>query len=78
MDGDRDDDRDGQVCSVCGQPVATVVHRHKTLGAWVPVWGPGPCHNPQCPACAEPGSAGEAVVPTDGTDASASAPDQSG
>ena len=38
------------VCPVCGQPVATVVRRHKTLGAWVPVWGPGPCRNPDCEA----------------------------
>jgi hypothetical protein len=39
---------DEQVCPVCGQPVATVVRRHKTLGAWVPVWGPGPCRNHAC------------------------------
>ena len=26
----------------------TVVKRHKTLGAWVPVWVPGPCRNPEC------------------------------
>lgn len=25
-----------------------VVRRHKTLGAWVPVWTPGPCHSPDC------------------------------
>ncbi|MFE2536438.1 hypothetical protein [Streptomyces sp. NPDC059371] len=38
------------------QPVATIVHRYKTLGAWVPKWGPGPCHNPDCAACTdEPG-----------------------
>lgn len=43
-------DRDEPVCPVCGQPVETVVRRHKTLGAWVPVWGPGPCRNPECPA----------------------------
>ncbi|MFJ3225570.1 hypothetical protein ACIPJS_19750 [Streptomyces sp. NPDC086783] len=36
------------VCSVCGQPVATVVKRHKTLGAWVPTWVAGPCRNPEC------------------------------
>ncbi|MER6570055.1 hypothetical protein ABT288_28670 [Streptomyces sp. NPDC001093] len=42
------------VCPVCGQPVDTVVGRHKTLGAWVPVWGPGPCRNPDCPAYGEP------------------------
>ncbi|MGP2442980.1 hypothetical protein [Streptomyces sp. JW3] len=39
-----------QVCPVCGQPVETVVRRHKTLGAWVPVWAPGPCRDPQCAA----------------------------
>jgi len=38
------------VCPVCGRPVDTVVRRHKTLGAWVPVWGPGPCHDPDCPS----------------------------
>ncbi|POX55590.1 hypothetical protein C3489_09765 [Streptomyces sp. Ru71] len=43
-------DRDEPVCPVCGQPVERVVRRHKTLGAWVPVWGPGPCRNPECPA----------------------------
>ncbi|MEV5429908.1 hypothetical protein [Streptomyces sp. NPDC052701] len=36
------------VCPDCGQPVETVVRRHKTLGAWVPVWVPGPCRNPEC------------------------------
>ncbi|MFF4353328.1 hypothetical protein [Streptomyces sp. NPDC001530] len=41
---------DEHVCPSCGQPVATVVRRHKTLGAWVPVWGPGPCRNPKCEA----------------------------
>jgi hypothetical protein len=39
-----------QVCPVCGQPVETVVKRHKTLGAWVPRWVPGPCRNPECEA----------------------------
>lgn len=33
--------------------MATVVRRHKTLGAWVPVWGPGPCRNNQCTAHVE-------------------------
>ncbi|SED73978.1 hypothetical protein SAMN05216532_5537 [Streptomyces sp. 2231.1] len=42
--------REEAVCPVCGQPVETVVRRHKTLGAWVPVWGPGPCRNPDCAA----------------------------
>lgn len=41
---------DEQVCPVCGQPVATVVRRHKTLGAWVPAWSPGPCRNQKCAA----------------------------
>ncbi len=31
----------------------TVVGRHKTLGAWVPVWGSGPCRNPDCAAYGE-------------------------
>jgi hypothetical protein len=43
-------DSEGHACPVCGQPVETVVKRHKTLGAWVPVWVAGPCHNPQCEA----------------------------
>ncbi|MFD5819466.1 hypothetical protein [Streptomyces sp. NPDC127038] len=47
---------DEHVCPACGQPVATVVHRYKTLGAWVPRWGPGPCRNPDCADFAhEPG-----------------------
>ncbi|MFI5683983.1 hypothetical protein [Streptomyces sp. NPDC051636] len=50
-------------CPVCGQPVETVVRRHKTLGAWVPVWGPGPCRNPDCPASAEPGGPEERPHP---------------
>ncbi|MFF7262833.1 hypothetical protein ACFZCL_21465 [Streptomyces sp. NPDC008159] len=41
---------DEHVCPACGQPVATIVRRHKTLGAFVPVWGPGPCRNPKCDA----------------------------
>lgn len=53
MDGEE------HVCPVCGQPVETVVRRHKTLGAWVPVWGPGPCRNPECEAYAEPGAASD-------------------
>jgi uncharacterized protein (DUF952 family) len=43
-----------QVCPSCGQPVGTVVRRHKTLGVFVPVWRPGPCRNPKCPAYAAP------------------------
>lgn len=42
-------------CPVCKQNVDTVVQRrHKTLGLFVPVWGPGPCHNPDCPEYLEP------------------------
>ncbi|MEV0239175.1 hypothetical protein AB0I06_04420 [Streptomyces sp. NPDC050674] len=38
------------VCPSCGQPVETVVRRHKTLGTWVPRWVAGPCRNPECGA----------------------------
>ncbi|WP_460069375.1 hypothetical protein [Streptomyces sp. YKOK-I1] len=48
-------DREQRVCPVCGQPVQSVVQRYKTLGAWVPRWVPGPCHNPECAAYAEEG-----------------------
>ncbi|MFJ3983862.1 hypothetical protein [Streptomyces fungicidicus] len=41
-------DSEQPVCPACGQPVETVVRRHKTLGAWVPVWVHGPCRNPEC------------------------------
>ncbi|MFD3501042.1 hypothetical protein ACFWWT_31875 [Streptomyces sp. NPDC058676] len=43
-------DSDAPACPACGQPVDTVVRRHKTLGAWVPVWVSGPCRNPKCEA----------------------------
>ncbi|MET7479225.1 hypothetical protein ABZT17_33370 [Streptomyces sp. NPDC005648] len=43
-------DSSEHVCPVCGQPVATVVKRYKTLGAWVPRWVPGPCRDPGCEA----------------------------
>ncbi|MGW1725493.1 hypothetical protein ACWCQK_21470 [Streptomyces sp. NPDC002306] len=44
-------DSDAHVCPDCGQAVETVVvRRHKTLGAWVPVWGPGSCRNADCGA----------------------------
>ena len=36
------------MCPACKHPVASAVTRHKTLGIFVPVWGPGPCHNPDC------------------------------
>jgi hypothetical protein len=51
-------DSEEHVCPVCGQPVETVVRRHKTLGAWVPVWVAGPCHNPDCEASVEEGAEG--------------------
>ncbi|MER5770505.1 hypothetical protein [Streptomyces sp. NPDC001985] len=38
----------GLRCPSCGQPVGTVIERRKTLGAFVPSWGPGPCRNPDC------------------------------
>ncbi|WP_328504365.1 hypothetical protein OG828_44785 [Streptomyces sp. NBC_00457] len=25
------------------------ITRHKTMGIFVPLWKPGPCHNPDCP-----------------------------
>lgn len=34
----------------------TVVKRHKTLGAWVPVWVAGPCRNQECEAYIEEGA----------------------
>ena len=49
-------DSDKNVCPVCGQPVETVVKRHKTLGAWVPKWVLGPCRNPACEGYAEEGA----------------------
>ncbi|MFJ8109857.1 hypothetical protein [Streptomyces sp. NPDC096132] len=49
-------DREQRVCPVCGQSVQSVVRRHKTLGAWVPRWVPGPCHNPRCEAYVEEGT----------------------
>ncbi|MGW1769938.1 hypothetical protein ACWCQL_38565 [Streptomyces sp. NPDC002073] len=36
-------------CPACGRPVETVIKRHKTLGAFVPQWRPGPCRHPDCP-----------------------------
>ncbi|MCZ0207076.1 hypothetical protein OZK63_16815 [Streptomyces sp. UMAF16] len=64
------------VCPVCGQPVETVVKRHKTLGAWVPVWGRGPCRNPDCaaytgsggPESDRPATAGPGRAPAPGSD----------
>ncbi|MFG2620992.1 hypothetical protein ACGFXC_25590 [Streptomyces sp. NPDC048507] len=36
-------------CPACGNAVDTVVRRRKSLGIFVPQWGPGPCRNPACP-----------------------------
>ncbi|MEU2116866.1 hypothetical protein ABZ567_14730 [Streptomyces sp. NPDC016459] len=48
------DPRGTLACPVCKQPVSTTVKgRHKTLGVFVPVWRPGPCHNAECPASTE-------------------------
>lgn len=49
---------DEHVCPTCGQPVETVVRRHKTLGTWVPRWVAGPCRNPGCGACQTEGADG--------------------
>ncbi|SFF48943.1 hypothetical protein [Streptomyces mirabilis] len=65
---------DEHVCPACRQPVTTVVRRHKTLGAFVPVWGPGPCHNPECeayvgePSAGSGGGAGSRSVPGAGSE----------
>lgn len=57
------------VCPDCGQPVDTVVRRHKTLGAWVPVWVAGPCKNPRCGEPVTEGAASGQVRPaTPGTE----------
>ncbi|MFG2887765.1 hypothetical protein ACGFYV_36775 [Streptomyces sp. NPDC048297] len=64
-----------QVCPVCGQPAATIVGRHKTLGTWVPVWGPGPCHNPDCPAHVAPAT--EPATTPDTRSGTAPHPDES-
>ncbi|MCA2201448.1 hypothetical protein [Streptomyces sp. SMS_SU21] len=46
----RDGSRSTELlCGSCGQPVDTVVTRHKTMGINVPRWRAGPCHNPDCP-----------------------------
>ncbi|GGO45775.1 hypothetical protein GCM10012286_35050 [Streptomyces lasiicapitis] len=40
--------RAASICPACKQPVASQIKRHKTLGVFVPLWGPGPCRNPDC------------------------------
>jgi tellurite resistance protein TerC len=37
------------VCPTCKKPVPAAAHRHKTLGVFVPAWGPGACQNHDCP-----------------------------
>lgn len=40
----------GPTCPACKNRVGTIIKgRHKSLGCYVPLWGPGPCHNPHCP-----------------------------
>lgn len=36
-------------CPSCKRSVPPAAHRHKTLGVFVPVWGPGACQNRECP-----------------------------
>lgn len=50
----------------------TVVRRHKTLGAWVPLWVAGPCRNPECGAYEAEDAEGEA-----GQDTRSAAPPRS-
>ncbi|GHB26159.1 hypothetical protein GCM10010346_57280 [Streptomyces chryseus] len=40
---------DAYVCPTCEKSVPAAIHRHKTLGVFVPVWGPGACQNRDCP-----------------------------
>ncbi|MEU9190889.1 hypothetical protein AB0D14_41625 [Streptomyces sp. NPDC048484] len=59
---------DESVCPVCKQSVDTVVRRHKTLGVFVPVWGPGPCRDSRCASHqeeVEPGRPEELRVDTE-------------
>lgn len=46
--------RGSLLCPVCKKRVDTVIKgRHKSLGVYVPVWGPVPCQNPDCREHAE-------------------------
>ncbi|MFJ8882410.1 hypothetical protein ACIRJR_03235 [Streptomyces sp. NPDC102402] len=59
---ERQTDRQAEyVCPACKQPVATVMARHKTLGIFVPHWGPGPCHNTACHRAVETAEASDAA-----------------
>nr|WP_149184351.1 hypothetical protein [Streptomyces sp. TRM49041] len=46
--GPQTDQAREPVCPACGQPVGTAIQRRKILGAWVPIWRPLPCPNPDC------------------------------
>lgn len=50
------------MCARCGQIVGTAIRRRKVLGVFVPVWGPGPCRNPECAAYVVDEESGEAAV----------------
>ncbi|MCX5401943.1 hypothetical protein OHA55_33950 [Streptomyces sp. NBC_00102] len=51
---ERDTDRQaGYTCPACGRPVESEVVRRKTLGIFVPRWGPGACHHADCPRSAD-------------------------
>lgn len=63
----RSDEREtapqaGYICPACNGPVTAEIKRHKTMGVFVPVWKPGPCHNRSCPKYVpgdkSPGSSG--------------------
>lgn len=45
--------REGDICPVCKQPVDTLVKPRKVLGAYVPSYSAGPCHNARCAACVD-------------------------
>ncbi|MFC8229829.1 hypothetical protein [Streptomyces sp. NPDC057287] len=63
---ERQTDRQAEyACPACKQPVATELARHKTLGIFVPHWGPGPCHNPRCHRHVESGEAANAARDAD-------------
>lgn len=42
------------MCPTCKQSVPAEIHRHKSLGIFVPVWRAGPCENPDCPEYTTP------------------------
>ncbi|MDQ8702176.1 hypothetical protein RCO28_06670 [Streptomyces sp. LHD-70] len=64
------------VCPACKQPVETVVKRRKVLGAYVPSWGPGPCHHEGCTACVDQGGGGDAKSTSYGKPSRSERPDR--